>query len=477
MSRQGFWSLFCAAFLTALAVLVTNCQGPSGDPTPPKDTLAPTIDHLQKILDRKKLVALTDNSSTSYFVYRGQPMGYEYDLLTMFCKELDVALEIVVVQDMDSIIHLLNNGHGDVIAANLTITKERAQQVLFTNHHLKTRQVLIQRRKGTDETPLIRDPNDLAGKKVLVRRNSSFYMRLQHLAEEIGQDIEIVGAPGDLETEELIRMVSNGTIDYTIADENVAKLNQLYYSNIDIKTAISFPQRIAWAVRQDAPKLQTAIDDWISKHQNTRPYKAIYTKYFQARTEHSKRVRSEFSSLSGGRISAYDDLLRQYSTELGWDWRLIASMIYEESQFNPEIESWAGAIGLMQIMPITAENFKIENIQDPEQNIKAGTSLLQYLQNHWKKQAIDSLELPKFVLASYNVGLGHVIDARNLAIKHGDQPGVWDDNVAKYLRLKSNPAYYNDPVVKHGYCRGHQPCDYVDHVLQRYAHYRQSIDI
>ena len=160
---------------------------------------------------------------------------------------------------------------------------------------------------------------------------------------------------------------------------------------------------------------------------------------------------------------------------LGWDWRLLTSVMYQESNFDPKVQSWAGAIGLMQLMPETAEHFGVSNVYDPNQNIKAGVKFLKYLDGQWAKTVTDSNERLKFVLASYNVGLSHVLDARNLTKKYKMNPTKWDDNVEFYLLQKSNPKYYRDAIAVAGFCRCEGPVNYVKEVLQRFEEYKVHI--
>lgn len=185
---------------------------------------------------------------------------------------------------------------------------------------------------------------------------------------------------------------------------------------------------------------------------------------------------SDYSSLSGNKLSPYDDQLKVGAKILGWDWRLLASVVYQESNFNPSIKSWAGAVGLMQVMPETGEYFGVSNIEDPSQNIKVGVRFLKFLDNEWAKTVTDSTERVKFVLASYNVGLSHILDARNLANKYGRSPVKWDNNVEYMLSQKSNPKYYRDKVVAAGYCRCYGPIVYVKEVLNRFEEYKIHIE-
>jgi membrane-bound lytic murein transglycosylase F len=185
-------------------------------------------------------------------------------------------------------------------------------------------------------------------------------------------------------------------------------------------------------------------------------------------------MEGDFFSNTSGKISPYDALIKKYSEEIGWDWRLVASLIYQESRFNPQAKSWAGAYGLMQLMPNTAERFGIEPESAPKQQIRAGVRYVKWLDDKLS-DIKDKNERYKFVLAAYNVGLGHVLDSRALAVKNGKNPNLWGKNVDDYLLSKSDPKYYTDPVVKYGYCRGTEPYRYVTEVIDRYMHYKNLV--
>ncbi|MEZ4764734.1 MAG: transglycosylase SLT domain-containing protein [Calditrichia bacterium] len=175
------------------------------------------------------------------------------------------------------------------------------------------------------------------------------------------------------------------------------------------------------------------------------------------------------SADSTEKISPFDSLFQKFSANIDWDWRLIAAQAYKESRFDPKAESWAGAMGLMQITPTLAEQYGVENPYNPTENLKAGLRYLRWLEDFWQNIE-DAGERMKFVLASYNVGQGHVLDAQRLAEKYGGNPDSWAD-VSEYLIKKSQPQFYNDEVVKHGYCRGEEPVRYVRDVLYIYEHY------
>jgi membrane-bound lytic murein transglycosylase F len=432
-----------------------------------------TTERLAQIIERDTLIAITDNTSTSYFLYKGQPLGYQYELLTQFADHLNVALKIVVASTIDEGILRLTAGEADLIAMDLTVTAPRKEILLFTQPIHQTNQVLVQRTPNDEEKEgqthtLIRNHADLENKTVFVQTNSSHRMRMRNLAAEIGANINIIESPYD--SEELIAMVAEGEIDYTVADQHTAMANQTWYENLDILTEVSFPQDIAWAMPHGSDSLQSVINKWIGTFTQTRAYKRLFRKYFVSKkAAHLKDNR--YHSMRGGKLSPYDDLIREKSKEGPWDWRLVAAVIYHESRFNPKARSWAGATGLMQLMPGTARRFGVKNIYSPKEQLSGGVALITYLHENLPDEITDPIERAKYVLASYNIGMSHITDAINLAKKYGEDPASWEVG-EKYLLLKSQPKYYNDPVVKAGYARGRETRRFVAKVMNQYQHYR-----
>lgn len=458
-------------FFVPALILLWQCN------TTPKPKISREPDayyyDLDSILKQKQLTVLIEYSSTGYFIYKGVPMGFEYDILNNYCKELGVSLNAVPIRTFETVFDDLNAGKGDMIAANLTITKARTKQAAFTIPHTFTRQVLVQRKPSPgDSTVFIRSALDLAHKHIVTHKNTSFYERLVHLSNEIGAPIYIDTASPDVTSEELIDQVAMKKINYTVADENVAKVLQHFYPNIDISVSISLKQKISFALRKNSRKLLTNYNLWFNKFKKTKKYRYLLKKYFNDRSFYASMYNSDYYFPETGKISPYDEWIKQYAREIGWDWELLASMIYQESHFNPKAKSWTGAFGLMQLMPNTARRFGVDTNAGIAQQIAAGVKFLQYLDKQWAKTVTDSIQRQKFVLASYNVGLGHIIDARNLAEKYGANPTVWDSNVEYYIKLKSRPKYFKDPVVKYGYCRGLETYLYVRKVWERYVHYR-----
>ncbi|PID57464.1 MAG: lytic transglycosylase F [Ignavibacteriae bacterium] len=438
---------------------------------------------IEKIKKRGKLIAITGYNAYSYFIYKGKTMGYEYELLKRFAKRLGVDVEIKISKNLDEMFKLLEKGEGDLIAFNLTVTKKRLEKVDFTEPLNLTRQVLVQRKppnwrkltKQQIDKQLLHSSLELENKIVYVRKSSSYKERLENLSHEIGGHIEIHEAPDSLSTEDLIKDVAEGQIDFTISDDNIATLNQAFFPNIDIGTYISLPQKIAWAVKKGSVNFLEELNKWIEKMKKEIDYYVIYDRYYKYRNYYKTRRKSKYFLRDGKHISPYDKLLKIHSKKINWDWKLLASIIYEESRFQSDTKSWAGAQGLMQLLPETGYSFGASNLLNPEENIIAGIEYLKWLDNYWAKKVKNKKERIKFVLASYNIGFGHIDDARNLAEKYNANPNIWKGNVEKYLLNKSKPKYFNDEVVKNGYSNGKETVAYVKNILQRYKRYSQFI--
>jgi membrane-bound lytic murein transglycosylase F len=452
-------------------VIAFSCKTPHDEP---HFVTEPSVElDLKAIQQRGELNVVLDNNSVSYFIYKGNPMGYEYELLQRLAKHLKVSLKIKVISSIDEAFTLLNTGETDIVAFPLSITKNRTNYFAFTDAHYVTTQVLVQNKQSKK---IVETPFELIGQEVFVKNGSSFKTRLKNLSEEIGGEIIVKEDTIDGETESLIQGVADGKIKFTVADRTIAVVNSWYYPNLDINMPISLPQQIGWALRKNSPELVKATNSWLKGIKSSAIYQVIYNKYFNSPRFSIITNSSDYSSLSGNKLSPYDDQIKEGAKILGWDWRLLASVVYQESNFNPSIKSWAGAVGLMQVMPETGEYFGVSNIEDPNQNIKVGVRFLKFLDNEWVKTVTDSTERVKFVLASYNVGLSHILDARNLANKYGRSPVKWDNNVEYMLSQKSNPKYYRDKVVAAGYCRCYGPIVYVKEVLNRFEEYKIHIE-
>lgn len=468
---------FCAI------ALLWSCQWSRAGET--EDSRIPEVKRdLEEINVEGKLRALVAYSATGYFLYKGQPLGYEYELLKRLASRLGLQLEIRVATDLDQMLEILRSGQVDLVAHGLAITQERQEEVAFSDYLYLTDQVLVQRkppnwRKMTLDNiraSLVKEPVELIGDTVSVRRNSSYLKRLENLSQEIGGSIVIDTLDGNLSTDEIIQMVVDRKIKYTVADRNLAHINASSYPILDVSVPVSFSQRIGWAVRKNSPRLQKALNDWIQEEKINKDFYVIYNKYYKNRSSFKRRIQSNLYSLSEGRISPYDSLIKTLAPEIDWDWRLLASQVYQESRFDPHATAWTGASGLMQLMPSTGEDLGITDLTIPEKSLEGGVKYLGQLSQSFGSVP-DSVQRIKFTLASYNCGLGHVQDARRLAKVRGLDPNIWDQNVDQMVLALSYPKNYHDQVVRYGYLRGVEPYRYVNQIFERFAHYQSLIKL
>jgi len=437
---------------------------------------------LKEIKEQGKLIAVTDYNSHGYFLYRGTTMGFQYELLKSLAKYLNVDLDIQVKKDLPEALDDIQKGNCDILAMDLAITAERKKLMMFTNPIYQSKQILVQKlpdnwRKirtwDEIESYLLKDPIDLQGKTVHIQKGSVFIHRLNNINAETGGEMTIIEE--DISIDELIDMVAKGEIAYTVCDSHVAAINKKYHNNIDIETELgSYSQNLAWAIPLHSDSLLSVINEWLADYKKSKEFYYVYNKYFKnSRT--TMMAKSEYNSNNGDKISPYDQFIKTFSKDIHWDWRLLASLIYQESKFNPQAESWSGAFGLMQMMPETAEKYGISDTSAPQDQIYAGVKYLEQIDRQLKDLVPDSIERRKFVMASYNVGLAHVLDAQRLAKKYHKNPQIWDDNVAYFLLNKSKPEYYQDSVSYYGYCRGSEPFKYVNSIYSRFQDYTNLI--
>jgi len=425
------------------------------------------------IIEKGEITAVTLNSSTSYFQYKMQPMGYEYDLIADFAKTHNLELKIKVAENAGRLIEMLQGGEADIIAYPIAINSNSKREILFCGHEKQSSLVIVQRAERGDT--ILKDVTQLIGKNIYVKPHTRYHERLVNLNKELGNGIHIVDIEKDTVTvEDLIEMVSRGEINYTVCQDDVARLNRTYFRNINIDLPISFNQRSSWAVRNSSPLLAEAINEWASNNNGRNRYQAISKRYFERSKTYYANTAYTLEVVNR-QISPFDSLFKAYAPQLGWDWQLLASIAYQESHFQPSVIAWSGAEGLMGIMPATASGlgFKPEEMQIPEKNLQAGIECLRRFKGGFK-EVPDPLEQIKLTLASYNAGVGHIYDAQRLAEKYGKSPDIWQDHVAEFIRLKSDPQYYTDSICKHGYLRGNETFNYVTEVLERYRYYKEA---
>jgi membrane-bound lytic murein transglycosylase F len=428
---------------------------------------------LEEIVKSGYIRVLTRNNDTSFFIYRGHRMGFDYELGKRLAQHLGIRVDMIITQSWAEMVPALLKGEGDVIAAEVTVTEERKKQVLFAEPWGKTREVIVWK----DGTLPLAGAEDLAGKSVHVRKTSAYFGTLTELNQKLKAagkpEVVIKPVPEDWETDTVLQAVSRGEMVYTIADDLLANIHTAYWDNLVVGPPISADRELAWAVRPKDVKLKKAIDAAFRELRKKPDFNLLRNKYFEAQRTLKKERKDQFYASETGTLSQYDPLVRKYAEQHRFDWRLVAAQIYQESHFDPQRKSWVGALGLFQIMPATARGLGIKDPTDPEQSIRGGLKYMQQLSDHYK-DVPDAIERYRFALAAYNSGFGHVDDARRLARKARKEATRWRE-VAPFLLKLADRKFAKK--ARFGYCRGSEPVDYVRHIDERYTGYAQLVPL
>ncbi len=413
---------------------------------------------------------ITSYSSGAYFLHRGIQVGFEYELVREFAQQNDLALEVVITAPDESPYDLLYNGEGDLIAANYTITEERTEIVEFTRPYNLVNQIVVLSEE-LDMAP--ESISELEGIPITIRRNSSYYKSLESLQEQ-GFNLQINVVSEDMDTESLLFQVANGTIAATVADDNIFFATSKYMPGLVAGPQIAERDEIAWAIRPNSQDLKTRMDRFLRSHfrydEEGIPKRSAFLnilrkKYYEGSSQIAEYFNPEFQEGPIGIISPYDSLLQQIAAEFDLDWLMLTAIAAQESKFDPTSISWAGAVGLMQVLPRFSE-IPEDSLFVPEINAREGARIIKEHLDHYSY--IDSTNQWRLALATYNAGMGHVADARRLTIDQNKNPNSWDDISGSLLKLMQRRYYQN---ARYGFCRGIETVRYVNEIMNRYETY------
>jgi membrane-bound lytic murein transglycosylase F len=419
--------------------------------------------NLYQVEKPRKIRMITDNNATSYYTYRDTPMGFEYELAKEFADYLGVELD-VITPGWDSLFDSINQGKGDFIASGLTITDKRKEMILFSKPYMTIEQKFIHHKLKFG----IKNINQLAGKTIHVRKGTSYQERLEEIKKG-GVDIDIKLWP-NISTEEIIRMIYNKELKYTIADSNIALLNRRYYPDIKIGLSIEEEESLGWAVKKGNNKLLQQINAFFEQAEKSGILSKIYEKYYGRIEIFDYFDLKKFHERIESRLPKYKDMIIKISEDYGFDWRMISALMYQESHFNANAKSRTGVLGLMQVTKSTAKQMGIENRLDPKQSLLAGIKYLNIQYEKFNEIKNDHQRL-LFALASYNVGYGHIRDAQKIAQEQGLDKNKWT-SLKKTLPLLSKRKYYHK--TKYGYARGREPVQYIERILIYYDILKQK---
>ncbi len=418
------------------------------------------------------------NSPTTYFDYRGTPMGYDYELMERFSKFYGLQFKVIVGGTISEMIQWLDEGKIDIVASPVPVTAEFQERALLCGPRNVSSQVLVQK-TDVQKDSIVTDVTELVGREVTVQSDSKYFYRIQNLNEEIGGGIKIKPISKDtISDDDLLSMVWKGEIPMTVVDSDVAEAALSYYPGLDISVKVSLEQYSRWAVAPDSHGIAKALDRWFADEKDNE--KEVFKKYYHlSKLEIFDVPDNDFEDLrtlsfANGKISPYDQIFKAAGKKSGLDWRLIAAIAYVESHFDADVKSWAGALGIMQVMPRTATShgYTPAEMLNPTKCVDVAVKTLSDLNSMFEKRIPDPAERENFILASYNSGPGHILDAIALAGKYGLNAQKWDDNVETAAIMKSKPAYYRDPVVKNGYFRGKETVNFVHKVQSVYTYFK-----
>ncbi len=460
-----------------ISVFFLSCtQGEKQSITIESSELSATITEpvsrdLAEIKQSGVLRMITSYSSGAYFLYRGIQVGFEYEMLKEFARKNDLALEVVIPGENENPYDLLNSGGGDIIAANYTITPERKEIVNFTRPYNLVNQIIVVSEDLGFEPESI---TDLKGIPITIRRNSSYYLELKELQDQ-GFDIEINLVSEEMDTETLLFQVASGNYVATVADDNIFYASNKYMRGLVKGPVISERDEIAWAIRKNASDLEARLNRFLYQHfkydENGVPKRSTFLnvlrkKYYEGSSQIADYFNPELQTTQFGAISPYDSLIQTVADEFGLDWVMLTAIAAQESKFDPYSESWAGAVGIMQVLPRFSEVPK-DSLYIPEHSIREGARIIQEHLDHYSY--MDSTNQWQLALATYNAGMGHVADARRLSIDQNKNPNEWNTVSESLLKLMQRRYYQH---ARYGFCRGIETVRYVNEIMNRYNTYQ-----
>ena len=411
----------------------------------------------QQILEAGRLRLLTLNTPTTYYLWRGTQLGFDYELVQLFAEQHDLALEVHVAPQHEELFAWLEEGRGDLIAAGLTPTPQRIERGLrFTQPYVTIRETFVSGGRA------IADLAQLAGQRVVVNPDTSYAATLANLQSQA--DFEL--AFDARQTQAILESVAVGDIDATLADSHRAQLAATFYPNLNL--GLAFEARgLAWAVRENQTELHGRLDEFVEQGYRGYEFNVRYNKYF---VNQRRMAQQREGRITGESLSPFDHILRPLAEEAGIDWRLVVSQMYQESGFEPQRVSFAGAEGLLQVLPRTAQEVGEDpnRLAEPEVGIRAGVRYLAWTRDRFSDLPVGEQLL--FALGAYNAGAGHVRDGRRLARRLGLDDSLWFDNVEQAMLKLSEPRYAREAT--HGYVRGAEVVRYVREIHDRYRAYR-----
>lgn len=416
---------------------------------------------LEQIRMQGAITIVTRNSPTTYFEDRSGTTGYEYELAKAYADYLGVDLRIVVANSTNEVFDILESGKADLAAAGLTKTAERERDYRFSEPYQEVSEQLVYRRNSDKKPGTLAD---LPGKNLVVTSGSSHSETLRNTQAEQVPELSW-SESADLDTTDLLQMVSDGEIDYTVVDSNEYSMVQAYFPNVAVAFDLNDNRSMAWAFphKRDESLYQSSLE-FFHNRQTRNTLATLNEHYYGHVDELDYMGAKHFSKVSDRKLNQYKKLFVTYGNKQGFDWRLLAAIGYQESNWDPQATSKTGVRGLMMLTQQTAEYLGVTDRLSPEQSIRGGARYLAEIRDKFDSQ-VKEPDRSWLALAAYNIGFGHLQDARRLAYEMGGNPNLWRD-VKETLPLLSQRRYFRN--TRHGFAQGQHTVDYVQNIRRYY---------
>jgi membrane-bound lytic murein transglycosylase F len=411
--------------------------------------------HLDDIQQRGELRVLSRYSLTSYYVKGDTLAGFEYELAQLFAERLGVTLKVIVPDSLANMLQMIEEGEADLAAAGLTITEQRKNRIRFGPvYHEVTQQLVYKHGTGKPK-----DITDISNGHLEIVAQSSHVEQMKSLKEEI-PDLDW-RENHELDNSGLLELVQLELIDYTVADSNEMSANQGLFPELRVAFDISEPQPLGWAMPlAEDDTLYVEVLNFFQDIEASGELDRLIEKYYG----HIRRFDYVDTRAIHRRIQThlprYKDIFEQAAEQFDFDWHLLAAMAYQESHWNPQAVSSTGVRGLMMLTRATAREMDVTDREDPEQSILAGAGYLASIKDRLP-EGIPAPDRIWFALAAYNIGLGHLEDARVITQAQGKNPNDWND-VREHLPLLSKQKWFSQ--TRYGYARGSEPVRYVQNI-------------
>ena len=411
---------------------------------------------VEQIRSQGEMIVVTRNSPTTYFEDNIGTTGYEYELAKAFADHLGVKLVIKQADTLSELYDSLERKQASFAAANLTITDKRNKWVRFSTPYMNVTQQVVYRRGGMKPKEIF----DLAKGQLVIASDSSHSEKLRQLQNSQVPELTWSESP-DFESVGLMQMVATGEVDFTIVDSNEFDMLQAYYPNLAVAFDLTGAQSLAWAFPQSRDDSLFRESAAFFRNAQTNGLLSEVRERFYGHLGQLNYVGAKhFQRQTARKLDKYDELFQHAAAKNGLDWRLLAAMSYQESYWNPKARSFTGVRGMMMLTRRTAKELGVNNRLDPKQSIDGGAAYVAKLRKRLPER-IQEPDRTWMALAAYNVGYGHLTDARQLAIKDGGDDTLWMD-VKDYLPLLSQKQHYKN--TRHGYARGNEPVVYVQNI-------------